>query len=54
MSWGEAVELPVDTDGGTIEHGEVSITFLGRIVADDPPAAAGAGLALDQLLTVTG
>lgn len=54
MSWGDAVELPVGTDGGTVERGDVSITFLGRIVAEDPPAAASAAAALDRLLTAGG
>lgn len=51
MSWGEAVELPPDTDGGAVENGEVSITFLSRMVAEEPPVAASAQAALDRLLT---
>ena len=50
MSWGEAVELPPDTDGGAVENGEVSITFLSRLVAEEPAFASVAATALDQLL----
>jgi 5'-nucleotidase len=34
MSWGEPVELPDGTDGGTVERQMVSISFLGRINAE--------------------
>ena len=33
MTWGEPVELPIDTDGGTVERNMVSITYLSRITA---------------------
>ena len=47
MSWGEAVTLPIETDGGAVENGEVSITFLSRLTGVDEPgqSAAEAGLA---------
>lgn len=54
MSWGDAIELPAGTDGGTIEQGDVAITFLGRITAEEPPAAASAAAALDRLLATGG
>lgn len=52
MSWGDAVDLPIDTDGGAVEAGEVAITFLGRldgagIDTDEPTPAERA---LDELL----
>ena len=50
MRWGDAVTLPPDTDGGAIERDEVSLTFLGRIKADDPDVAFGTAAALDELL----
>ncbi len=31
MSWGDAVELPADTDGGVVENGEVSVSYLTRL-----------------------
>lgn len=31
MSWGDEVTLPIDTDGGAVEAGEVSITYLTRL-----------------------
>jgi 5'-nucleotidase len=49
MSWGDPLTLPADTDGGAIEQDEVSLTFLGRMLAVDPPAAAAASAALERL-----
>ncbi|MEI6495998.1 MAG: 5'/3'-nucleotidase SurE [Actinomycetota bacterium] len=34
MTWGEAEELPVDTDGGIVERNEVAVTYLSRLLAD--------------------
>jgi 5'-nucleotidase len=34
MSWGDAVDLPADTDGGLVERGIVSVTYLSRLAAD--------------------
>jgi hypothetical protein len=42
--------LPPDTDGGAVELGEVSLTFLGRLAAEEPASATTAGAALDRLL----
>jgi 5'-nucleotidase len=50
MSWGDTVVLPPDTDGGAVELGEVSLTFLDRLAAERPASAAVAGAALDRLL----
>ncbi|HWG74889.1 MAG TPA: 5'/3'-nucleotidase SurE [Acidimicrobiales bacterium] len=52
MTWGDAVSLPPDTDGGAIERGQVSLMFLGHLSESDPaPAVAGAvGDTLERLL----
>lgn len=49
MDWGDAVDLPVHTDGGAVEAGEVAITYLSRLEAHDPPHD-GPEAALDRLL----
>ena len=53
MSWGDALRLPVETDGGSVEAGEVSLTFLGRIAGEDPPSASAAEAAITALLQGT-
>ena len=53
MSWGEALQLPVETDGGAVEAGEVSLTFLGRIGGESPPISAATGFAIGALLQRT-
>jgi len=52
MEWGEPIELPADTDGGAVERGEVSITYLSRISAGptDTPLAQRTSAALDAFL----
>ncbi len=50
MSWGDAVTLPIETDGGAVECDEVAITYLSRIVADEPPPAGDVVASLDRLL----
>ena len=37
MNWGDAVSLPPETDGGTVEEDFVAITYLSRF-ADEGPA----------------
>jgi 5'-nucleotidase len=51
MEWGDAIELPPDTDGGAIERDEVTVSFLSRIVAEPRPELAEIDAALDDLLT---
>ncbi len=51
MEWGDAIELPADTDGGAIERDEVTISFLSRIVAEARPDLAEIDAALDDLVT---
>jgi 5'-nucleotidase len=36
MDWGEAVELPIETDGGAVQAGYVSVTWLNRLHETDP------------------
>lgn len=50
MSYGDPVELPVETDGGAVEAGEVSITYLSRIEGVDLPGVTSAEKAVDALL----
>jgi 5'-nucleotidase len=35
MSWGETIDLPAETDGGTVERGFVSLSYLSRLEAVD-------------------
>ena len=53
MTWGEAVEMPLDIDGGAVMAGYASVTWLGRITGADPDARAAtrAESALDDFFT---
>jgi 5'-nucleotidase len=51
MDWGDEVELPVETDGGAVERGEVAITYLSRYESVDFPGMTAAEKALDQFLS---
>ena len=50
MTWGEPVELPIDTDGGTVERDMVSVTYLSRITATQRSDLEVAEKALSGLL----
>ena len=50
MSWGDPLPLPIDTDGGAVEAGEVSITFLSKLTHHDLEVETGAEAALAALL----
>jgi hypothetical protein len=50
MAWGDAVELPADTDGGIVESDLVAVTYLSRIVAESRGDVAAAEALLDRLL----
>jgi 5'-nucleotidase len=52
MVWGEAVELPPDSDSGAIERGVVTVSFLSRIQDEQRGDLATVGTALDQLVGV--
>jgi 5'-nucleotidase len=53
MAWGEAVELPEGTDGGTVERGAVSLTFLGRLESTNAACEANVSAAIESLLAST-
>ncbi len=40
MEWGDAVHLPEDSDGGAVEAGYVSLTWLGAIGSEARPSPA--------------
>ena len=50
MSWGDAVELPADTDGGLVENDVVAVTYLSRISAEQRDDMAAGEALLDRLL----
>lgn len=49
MAWGDEIELPEGTDGGTVERDLVSISYLSRMVAEPRPDLLGPDRALDDL-----
>ncbi len=51
MSWGEAIEIPEDADGGAVMAGYASLSWLGRLEAEDPglDCVAKVESALDRL-----
>ena len=51
LGWGEAVDLPADTDGGAVEAGYVSVTWLALNSVEDPNGAAPVETALSTLVT---
>lgn len=50
MAWGEAAALPADTDGGLVQDGYISVSYLSSIVNDDRPDMSLAEKTLDALL----
>ncbi len=52
MSWGDAVEVPVDSDAGAVMAGYVSLSWLGRIddTSIETTQSAAVESALDSLL----
>ncbi len=50
MRWGEPGNLPVDTDGGAVMAGLVSLSRLNRLHEAPPPADDAAARGLDDLL----
>lgn len=51
MSWGDEVTLDPDTDGGIVERGEVSITYLSRLEHEERSDMAHAEKSLGELLS---
>ena len=50
MVWGEAVELPPDSDSGAIERGIVTVSFLSRMQDESRADLPTVGTALDELV----
>jgi 5'-nucleotidase len=50
FEWGDAIELPPETDGGAIERDEVTISYVSRLVAQRRDDLDAVDQALDQLL----
>jgi 5'-nucleotidase len=50
MAWGDAVELPEETDGGTVERNIVAVSNLSRFVHEERTDLARVGSALDGLV----
>jgi 5'-nucleotidase len=50
MIWGDAVELPPDTDSGAIERGVVTVSFLSRMQDEPRPDLGAVSNGLDRLL----
>lgn len=50
MAWGDEMKLDSTTDGGTVEDGLVSITYLNRFHDSEHPAADDVNAALDGLV----
>jgi 5'-nucleotidase len=50
MSWGQAVELAPETDGGIVERGEVSISYLTRLAHEERDDVGAAIANLETLL----
>jgi 5'-nucleotidase len=50
MSWGDAADLPPETDGGAVERNEIAVTFLSPISASEDPDPSATALSLDRLL----
>lgn len=50
MEWGDALELPADTDGGLVEDGYVSVTYLTRLEDHDRPDVVAAEATLGTFL----
>ena len=49
MQWGDAVELPSDTDGGLVENDYVSVSYLSAIGHEERREVAAAEAELTNL-----
>ncbi len=52
LEWGDAVELPPESDGGAIERNEITVSFLSRLVDEPRDDVDGVGAALDSTAVV--
>ena len=50
MEWGDALDLPADSDGGLVEHGYVAVTYLSRMQQDNRPDMHAGEQSLSQLV----
>ena len=50
IAWGDPIDLPDHTDGGTIERDRVSVSYLTRLEAESRSDMTSAERALDHLL----
>ncbi len=50
MTWSDPVELPPETDGGTVERDFVAVTYISAFAHEPRPELDGIDDALDQLL----
>ncbi len=50
VEWGEPIDLPEQTDGGTIERNRASVSYLTRLEAEQRSDMAAAEAGLDALL----
>ena len=50
MAWGDPLDLPDDTDGGAVENGYVSVTYLSRLHEIDRPDLSAAEASLTELV----
>jgi 5'-nucleotidase len=51
MSWGDKLDLDPDTDGGLVEEGFVSVSYLTRLEHEERPDLGHAEKAVDALLS---
>lgn len=50
ISWGDPIDLPIDTDGGAIERNLVSVSYITRLESEHRSDLGKAEAALDGLL----
>jgi hypothetical protein len=50
MAWGDAAELPTDTDGGMVADGYVAVSYLSAIVNTERDDVEAAELAMTRLI----
>lgn len=54
MEWGDPLDLPDDTDGGAVENGYVSVTYLSRLHELDRGDMSAAETSLSKLVPAAG
>lgn len=50
LAYGDPIELPLHTDGGAVEAGQVAVTYLTRLLDEDRAELAKSEAALDALV----